>query len=226
MLAIDFSKPIPLFPLATCALLPHATVPLHVFEPRYRTMTSDAIDGNRLMALATFEGESWKTDYHGRPPLRDHVCVGYIFQHERLKDGRYNLLVQGICRAKICEEIENEPYRLARLEPTEDDPLMEIDLDEQRQHLEELFDDPSLKQLAAVSTIRKWMTRDLPTSVLIDLATLAISNDADERYAMLAEPRVDRRAVWLEKHLRYTRRTLQIADQIGPAQSEDGLSLN
>jgi Lon protease-like protein len=136
------------------------------------------------------------------------------------------VLVQGVCRARIVEEVEHEPYRLARLEPTESEGTMEIDLDEHRQHLEELFDDPNLKTLAAVTAIRKWINRDLPTKVLVDLATLMMSNDADERYAMLAEPRVNRRADWLERHLRDTRRTLEIAERLGSGQSEDGFSLN
>lgn len=102
---VNFGKPMPLFPLDGVALLPHAVLPLHIFEPRYRQMVEDSLDGSGQIALAVFEGERWKQEYHGRPPLRPGVCIAHILQHEKLPDGRYNILVQGVCRARIDEEL-------------------------------------------------------------------------------------------------------------------------
>lgn len=225
-LTIDFSQPIPLFPLGTTVLLPHATVPLHVFEPRYRVMVAEALAGPGLIAMATFKGDAWKEDYEGKPPVHEHVCVGYILRHERLPDGRYYLFLQGVCRARIVEELPNEPYRLALLEPTEPQPAMDIDLEDERQQLEGLFRDDLLGQLASVAAIRNWLSREIPTAALIDLSILAMVNRPNERYAMLAEPDVHQRAHWLEHHLRDTRRTLQIANRFGPSRTDDGVNLN
>ncbi|MEX0743958.1 MAG: LON peptidase substrate-binding domain-containing protein, partial [Phycisphaeraceae bacterium] len=62
-LTVDFSRPLPLFPLANCTLLPHAVVPLHVFEPRYRALAREALESSKLIAMAVFEGDAWKDEY-------------------------------------------------------------------------------------------------------------------------------------------------------------------
>ncbi len=225
-LVIDFGQPIPLFPLGQCVLLPHAAAPLHIFEPRYRAMTRDALDSHGLIAMAVFEGDDWKEDYEGRPPVRPCVCIGYIVQHHQLPDGRYNLLLQGICRARIEHETEHEPYRTAYLKPIEPRDTLEIDLDEHRQRLEELFEDEHIGKLAVIGAIRRWLNEEIPTVAMIDLAAMALCRETNQRYTMLAEVDPVRRAERLVHQLQELRRWMTAADQFGPALSKDGLSLN
>src|SRR5262245_50474069 len=112
VIRVNFSKPMPLFPLPDAVLLPHAVQPLHIFEPRYRKLIEDVLDHAGQMAMATFRGENWKLDYHGTPPLRPAVCVGQIVHHDALSDGGHNILLHGVCRAKIDRIIEpNEVER-------------------------------------------------------------------------------------------------------------------
>lgn len=226
-LTVDFSKPIRLFPLARCILLPHATVPLHIFEPRYRAMVRDALDSDGLIAMATFDGDDYQDNYEGNPPIRQHVCIGYIVHHERMPDGRYNMLLQGIARAQVHEELEPDVdgYRLAILRPTEKE-VMEIDLEEQRNKLESMLDDEYLKQLVCIRNVNNWLTPDLPTTVVVDLAWQAASRDSEQRYEILAEPCVFRRFERLDHYLARTRKTLAIAQNMGPCISDTGLPLN
>ncbi len=119
----------PIFPLDHVTLLPQQVLPLHIFEARYRQMVEHALDGSGQIAMAVFDTEAWREQYHGRPPVRPAVCVGQIVQHEKLEDGRYNLLLQGVCRARILREeepSEERLYRTATLEPVglddENDP--------------------------------------------------------------------------------------------------------
>src|SRR5580765_1551354 len=104
-ISVNFGKPMPIFPLNSVVLLPHGVLPLHVFEDRYRQMVGDALDGSGQIAMAVFEGADWKQEYHCRPPVRPAVCVGQIIQHHKLPDGRYNIALQGICRARILQEL-------------------------------------------------------------------------------------------------------------------------
>jgi len=223
---VDFSEPIALFPLPNVVLLPHATLPLHIFEQRYRKMTVDAIDDSQLIAMANFAGDGWRADYEGSPPLRDHVCVGYILQHQLLEDGRFNLLLQGLCRATIIEYVQDTPYRTALLQPTEVDDVMEIDLTEQRERLVDLLHDPTLRQLAGIKAIHEWVRDEIPTQVIVDLAAMSVCDGIDDRYGMLAEPDVTVRLQWLERHLLATRRTLRQAESQGTGMNEDGWHLN
>lgn len=224
-LSIDFDQPLPLFPLKNCVLLPHATIPLHIFETRYRKMTQDALDSHRLIAMALFDENDWDEQY-GNPPLRGHVCVGHIVQHAPLSDGRFHLLLQGICRAEIVDEVPNDPYRLAILRPTETHAVMEIDLGEQRVRIEQLLCDPMLKQLASVNAIHNWLSGEIPTAALVDLAIMTVCDDVEQRYGLLAESNVHHRARWLEKHLHLTRHSVKMAQRFGNGKSEEGINLN
>ena len=119
---VNFGRPMPLFPLPDTVLLPHAVLPLHIFEPRYRQMVEDVLDASGQIAMATFNDKDWKSHYHGTPPLRPAVCVGQIVQHEAMDDGRHNILLHGVCRARITRwssPTMSGRIRLAKLAPLE-----------------------------------------------------------------------------------------------------------
>ena len=109
---------LPIFPLPGAVLLPHALVPLHVFEPRYRKMTRDCEEGGRAMGLANIPDEAAAGE---RPPrVLPVVGVGVLARVDKLPDGRFNIVLRGAMRARIVEELRSgEPYRLVRAEPLE-----------------------------------------------------------------------------------------------------------
>src|SRR3954447_19968926 len=132
-----------LFPLPNVVLFPRAVLPLHIFEERYKQMTSDVLAaGHREIAMALLRG-GWGRDYYGGPAIEPVVCVGTILSHERLADGRYNFLLQGHTRARVVSEVVAEtsvgPYRVARLEPVEETAEPEAGLADERRRLERLF---------------------------------------------------------------------------------------
>ena len=223
---IDFAKPVPVFPLNACVLLPHATAPLHIFEDRYRKMVHEALDASGLIAMATFDGDTWRTHYEGTPPIKPCVCVGYIARHERLPDGRYNILLQGLCRARVANELPASPYRTAVLNPFENDPPKGVDLEPCREKIEELFKDPLLRQWAQIGAVRNLLSKEIPTAAMLDLAVMALCRCARDRYEMLAEPCPCERAEWLRKMLMRTRETLSRAQRQGMCVSDDGVALN
>jgi len=146
--------------------------------------------------------------------------------HEKVAGERYNILLQGLCRAKVHKEIYHEPYRLAFLEPIEGESPMEIDLESHRDKLESLLGDETLQQLASVNSIQNWLSQEIPTPALVDLAILTVCSSVDQRYNMLAEADIDTRAAWLEHYLRQTRQTLRVATRYDPGPTEEGYTLN
>jgi hypothetical protein len=110
---------IPIFPLPSVVLFPEVTLPLHIFEPRYREMVGDALAGDRLIGMALLKS-GWEAEYEGRPPVYEIGCVGVISHHERLADGRYNIVLQGVDRVRITTETEDRSYRRAFIEPLGD----------------------------------------------------------------------------------------------------------
>jgi Lon protease-like protein len=107
---------LPIFPLPGAVLLPHALVPLHVFEPRYRKLTRDCAEGLRVMGLAHIPDELAAAQ---KPPrVLPIVGVGVLARVDPLPDGRFNIILRGVARARILEELpSDEPYRLVRAEP-------------------------------------------------------------------------------------------------------------
>ncbi len=107
---------IPIFPLPNVVLFPTVFLPLHIFEPRYRAMVRDALGGDRIVGM-TLLRPGWDGDYEGCPAVYAVGCAGLITHAERLDDGRYNIVLQGIEKFRIAGEEEGHEYRRARIEP-------------------------------------------------------------------------------------------------------------
>ncbi len=112
---------VPVFPLPGVVLFPDAILPLHIFEPRYRAMVRDAIDGNQLIAMALLKDGS-ETDVAGKSEVYPVGCVGRIEKVQALPDGRFNIALAGLCRVRFEEFILDQPYRQARIAPIPEAP--------------------------------------------------------------------------------------------------------
>jgi uncharacterized protein len=106
---------LPLFPLPNVVLFPNVYLPLHIFEPRYREMVADALDGDRMIGMVLLR-PGWQQQYDGRPPVYPIGCSGVITHVEKLDDGRYNLVLRGLERFRIVEEDHSRSYRRAIVE--------------------------------------------------------------------------------------------------------------
>ena len=107
---------IPLFPLPNVVLFPGVFLPLHVFEERYRALTRDALAGDRIIGM-TLLRPGFEGDYEGRPAIYPVGCAGVVSHSDRLPDGRYNIVLHGLSKFRIVEEMADGEYRRARIEP-------------------------------------------------------------------------------------------------------------
>ena len=108
---------IPVFPLPNVVLFPKTYLPLHIFEPRYRAMVSDAAMSGQCIGMALLK-EGWETDYYGHPPVFSTGCVGRLASVQPLADGRSNILLQGLERFVIEREWYDKAYREATISLT------------------------------------------------------------------------------------------------------------
>lgn len=106
---------IPLFPLPEVSLFPGVSRPFIIFEPRYREMVADALQGNRIIGMVALR-PGFEKDYEGRPPIYEIGCAGQIQQYEKLPDGRYLILLRGLTTFRIASEDQRKPYRVAHIE--------------------------------------------------------------------------------------------------------------
>ena len=98
------------FPLPGALLLPHAELPLNIFEPRYLAMVSDALASDRLIGM--IQPDNDEADLSGSPALKQVGCAGRITSFAETPDGRILITLSGICRFAITREISSDkPYR-------------------------------------------------------------------------------------------------------------------
>jgi Lon protease-like protein len=185
----DFGGVTRLFPLPGVVLFPHVVLPLHIFEPRYRQMTADALAGDRLITMIQVRPDA---DWTGaaEPSLEEVGCLGKIINHDRLPDGRYNLLLLGRKRVRLVRELSVPTlYRQAAVEI-----LDEIEppgpAEPRRSELIRLF----RSAVSPEPELAGLLDRDLPLDVLTDLLAHALGLTPALRQAFLAERAVDRRA--------------------------------
>lgn len=228
-LARKLNCPVPLFPLHQVVLFPHAVAPLRVFEPRYRQMVDDAMAGDKLLAMATFAGDRWKREYHGRPPLRPAVCVGQIVQEVHEAEGRSIIILQGLCRARIAFELpahENRLYREAMLEPIE-----EAADDRSLAHFRETFADaleskPLCDFRHAAALAEHLREPDLPAAAVLEMVTISFVDELESRYRLLAEPDPESRARILSRELAGLAQLLRRAEPQRRVESPKGCHWN
>ena len=108
-------SPLPLFPLPNVVLFPGVFLPLHIFEARYRAMTEDALAGDRMIGMALLK-PGFEAEYEGRPPIYPVGCVGLITHAERVPDGRFHIVLQGVERFRVIGEDASRVYRLGLIE--------------------------------------------------------------------------------------------------------------
>lgn len=108
----DLPKEIPIFPLAGAVVMPGVQLPLNIFESRYLRMVKDALAADHLIGMIqpTTDAES---DQH--PPIQGVGCAGRITSYSETNDGRIVLVLTGICRFQVSEELsECHGYRRVR----------------------------------------------------------------------------------------------------------------
>jgi Lon protease-like protein len=112
----DLPPRIPLFPLRGAILLPRATLPLNVFEPRYLALVDDVLSGSRVIGIV--QPATAKTDEESPEskdtPLRNVGCAGRVTAYQELDDGRVMITLSGVARYTILDEaVTASPYRIA-----------------------------------------------------------------------------------------------------------------
>jgi len=198
------SLAVPIFPLPDVVFFPHTTLPLHIFEPRYREMVADCLAGDKRLAVVLLK-PGWEADYYGRPPVFPVAGTGEITEWERLPDGRYNILLRGVGRIAIEGEVPSEKlYRVASARGLEDvypaagaealAPQVEL----LRLAFGQLLSGlprPIPKLLDLLSD------RDSPGALVDRIASAAVG-EVDARQRLLETPDVETRIAEVTRHLR------------------------
>ena len=172
---------IPIFPLPNVVLFPHVFLPLHIFEPRYRAMVEDALEGDRIIGM-TLLRPGWETDYEGRPPVYPIGCAGLVTHAERLGDGRFNIILRGLEKFRVVGEDHAKPYRQAHIDALEEPSSRLLDdMRIERRRLEHLI-------LSTGETNEPITPPSMPDEDFVNALAQYLSFDPLEKQALLEVP--------------------------------------
>ncbi|HEX4414280.1 MAG TPA: LON peptidase substrate-binding domain-containing protein [Lacipirellulaceae bacterium] len=193
-----------LFPLPNLVLYPHVMQPLHIFEDRYREMLEDALAGDQLIAMAVLE-PGWETDYESRPPVSQFACLGKVVTHCRTEDGRYNMLLMGVGRVRIVQELAPlRSFRQARVELLEDSYDFASTCDRKRvqDELMAAFQRHLPSSCELPEHLESVLSNELPLGFLTDLAAYALTLTPEVKLQLLGECCVRKRAETLLREVK------------------------
>lgn len=205
---------LPIFPLPGMTFFPDTLLPLHVFEPRYRALARFCIDRDWPMAVVGIRA-GHEAEHLGRPPVEAVCGVGELLHHEALPDGRFHVLLRGLERVRIREELRSETaFRVVRAEPMpdawpEDRRALEARVETLRQCLAALAQHaPALRPL-----LQRPDEADSSAAALTHQIAAAVVGDVAQRQALLECVAVEDRVEWLLSHI--SRLLIELADS-GP----------
>jgi len=199
----DFDGQTRLFPLPNLVMFPYVIQPLHIFEPRYRQMTTDALAGDRFLSIVLMR-PGFEADYEGQPPLHSVGCLGKIVADQRLDDGRFNLLLRGVRRVRLLHEVPTDRlYRTARVELLQDRGSLEgMAATGFRAELVGQIPRWVPKDVAVREQFRKLLESDLSAGALCDVFGFALPLEPALKQQLLEELDVVERARRLIEMLR------------------------
>jgi Lon protease-like protein len=202
---------VPLFPLPGAILFPRSQIPLHIFEPRYREMVRDVIDGAGQIAMI----QPLRLDDDNLAPLYNVGCVGEVVGVEELDDGRYNIVLLGSNRFRLVKEADvDAPYRCAEVDieqfdDNEPPPLAPIQRAEVEREARRLGDALGLAvDWAAVA--------QLDDEMLVNAIAQVAPFDVGAKQALLEQPALDGRADLLVQLMQFHRAAVTGGVEIEP----------
>jgi len=193
---------LPIFPLPHIAFFPNTLLPLHVFEPRYMAMLDDVWEGDRLLGIVQLR-QGWEEAYHAAPGVHSVLGIGRVLHRSEAPEHRANILVRGLCRARILsEEVGDLPYRSVTVEVLDSDCSDTLETAHRLATVRHLFSG-LLAGLDGIHTAgaEALFSPDADPSVVVDAIASALPIEAEAKQDLLAELDVPRRADHLSEIL-------------------------
>jgi Lon protease-like protein len=178
---------LPMFPLPGVVLFPHALLPLHIFEERYKKMARDLLSSHRHLAMALLEGSAEPAALSERPAVRPIMGVGEIVMAHELPDGRFNIVVRGRARVELQRElVTEEPYRVIVAKVRSDLPVANpAELSDADQSLRALVGRLAESIPDGGELLRQVVASQATPEELADVLAAALVADARKRQRLL-----------------------------------------
>jgi Lon protease-like protein len=187
-----------LFPLPNLVLFPYVVQPLRIFEPRYLQLLEDALKDDRLIGMALLR-PGWEPDYQKSPPIHPMICLGRIHKEQQQPDGSWNLLLHGLARARVENEVKADRlYRVARVRLAQEEEVASLPrTSDLRRRLGRAMERWFSAQSATLAQLEKLLHSDLTLGALCDVFSFALPIESEVKQQLLEDADVEERALRL-----------------------------
>ncbi len=192
---------LPIFPLPNVVFFPETLLPLHVFEPRYLALVDHVLEHGRLMGIATL-APGWEPSYYEQPELLPLMTVGRLVRKEQADEGRCNILVRGLARVRVVDELPPEQlFRRLSCEvlPT---PEPDDDLDRELVVIRQLFGSVLARMPGqGAGAAAGLFNPEVPPRVLLNTIATSLPLSPERKHAILVADTLAMRAELLSQEL-------------------------
>lgn len=179
-----------IFPLPNLVFFPSTSLPLYIFEERYLQMVKDTIQNKQLIAIFLLK-PGWEDDYYGNPPIYPIGTAGELAQVENLPDGKFNIVLKGLYRARAVEMVKENPYRTARVQVLDD--LVSSGRKGLQDLTMGLWND-FMKLISTVEGASVESLRNADLAEFVNTLAMSLQIETEEKQALLEENDLVRRA--------------------------------
>lgn len=215
----EVPEELPAMTLPGVVFFPKSMVPLHIFEPRYRRMLAEVLDGNRMFALLGLDEMVDEDEEVHEPPVLT-SSAGVIRICRANGDGTSNLVLQGVSRIRVLDIVSEEPYRVVKVESLstivdETKPLTRPELAQLLEENRDLGGETTEEMLEFLKPIED-------DEAYVDLAAFTLCKETLRKQRMLETLDLSERATLLADHFRAENERLRLfKDTMGDFPSEN-----
>jgi len=217
---------VPVMTLPDVSFFPHALMPLHIFEPRYRKMLRDVLAGDRLFAVVGLDRHLATDSERFEPPHRI-GGVGIVRACQMNDDGTSNLLLQGLSRIEVTGIVTDEPYRRIRVHTLASEQVTDPSANARRR--DQLARLLALKQKLGAhisDEMAKYLRTISDPEVYVDLAAFGLCDDPALRQLLLETLDIGRRLELFASRTRREIGQLELQRRLQGGLADDNISGN
>lgn len=179
-------------PLPGALLFPHALLPLHIFEPRYRAMLARALGEHRMFCVSLIKPP--RHEWHSTGDFCQVATVGLIRACVERADGTSNLILQGLQRVRFIAFEQDKPFPLAQIAAIESKPPdSEAESDALARKILDLYEKLKTSAQHFPEKVNRYLSNLEDPEMLADLMGATFINDALRRQQLLEEPSITER---------------------------------
>jgi Lon protease-like protein len=198
--SIPLPDEVPVMPLPGALLFPHALLPLHIFEPRYRAMLEHALREQRMFSVALIRPQ--RNQWNSTDDFFHVAGIGLIRACVGRNDGTSDLILQGLRRVRFTGFQQSAPFPVARIEPVASDATSSVETDALGAKVIELYSKLKGTGRQLPEKVDKYLSHLTDMEMLADLMAATFVNDPLRRQQLLEELSLNRRLRLLIQYLR------------------------